>query len=116
MSRLSCHLIRESGVIQPKLEVKKNSRVCDDLLQFGYRSPYLLALLNEHRETLVVLNHALWDEAGIGRDEHLQAVQSLLSEHGWWIHADDGESLEIEETGTRLAISHKIHRFVTEMK
>jgi hypothetical protein len=47
----------------------------------------LLALLNEHKETLVILNHPLWDEGGIGRDEHLQAVQSLLANHGWWIHA-----------------------------
>ena len=47
----------------------------------------LLARLNEFPETLVVLNHPLWDEARIGAVEHAQLAGRFLERHGDQIHA-----------------------------
>ncbi len=47
----------------------------------------LLAALNERRETLVVFNHPLWDEAGIGAAAHFELFQSFLGRYGAWLHA-----------------------------
>jgi len=47
----------------------------------------LLAALHRHREVLVVHNHPLWDERGIGPAAHLEMVRTLLREHGSHIHA-----------------------------
>ena len=47
----------------------------------------LLAALNESPETLLVLNHPLWDEARIGVVEHGQLLGRLLERHGERIHA-----------------------------
>ena len=47
----------------------------------------LLAWLNEFPETLVVLNHPLWDEARIGAVEHAQLAGRFLERHGEKIHA-----------------------------
>jgi hypothetical protein len=47
----------------------------------------LLELLNGFEETLIVLNHPLWDQSGIGRQEHLAVVRELIEGAGQWIHA-----------------------------
>jgi hypothetical protein len=47
----------------------------------------MLTMLDEREDCLVVLNHALWDEAGIGGAAHRQALSALLAEHHPWIHA-----------------------------
>ncbi len=47
----------------------------------------LLRKLNAVPDLLVVLNHPLWDEKGIGADEHRQTLHTLLSEHRLHIHA-----------------------------
>ena len=47
----------------------------------------LLAWLSEDPATLVVLNHALWDEAHIGAPLHEQMVRDLLARHPGLIHA-----------------------------
>lgn len=39
------------------------------------------------QETLVVLNHPLWDEKGIGAVEHGRMIERLLSQHRASIHA-----------------------------
>ncbi len=46
-----------------------------------------LELASQFEDTLIVLNHPLWDEAGIGIGEHSDALQSLLSCCGRRIHA-----------------------------
>jgi hypothetical protein len=45
------------------------------------------ASLNDLEEVLLVLNHPLWDEAGIGADRHGEALCALLSRHRRWLHA-----------------------------
>jgi hypothetical protein len=47
----------------------------------------LLVLLNEAPETLVVLNHPLWDIEFIGAERHQACLKAFLKEHGEWIHA-----------------------------
>jgi hypothetical protein len=47
----------------------------------------LLDLLSAHPETLVVLNHPLWDLAGIGPVDHASLVRRFLNKHRERIHA-----------------------------
>jgi hypothetical protein len=49
--------------------------------------PALLAWINEFPETLVVLNHPLWDIEFIGGQQHAVALGSFLGEYKAWIHA-----------------------------
>ena len=46
-----------------------------------------LAMLHAEDRILIVLNHPLWDEAGIGAEAHRAALASLLASMGAWIHA-----------------------------
>lgn len=43
--------------------------------------------LASNPETLVVLNHPLWDEARMGYDLHVEMVKAFLGRHGKYIHA-----------------------------
>jgi hypothetical protein len=47
----------------------------------------LLGALNGDRETLVVLNHPLWDLAGIGPADHVALLRRFLVDHGDTVHA-----------------------------
>lgn len=47
----------------------------------------LLERLHLHPEVLLVLNHPLWDEKGIGAGRHTAALRSLLTLHGKFFHA-----------------------------
>lgn len=47
----------------------------------------LLEMLSSDPQVLVVLNHPLWDEKGIGAARHLQQLRELLQRHGGRIHA-----------------------------
>jgi hypothetical protein len=47
----------------------------------------LLACLNEDPDILVVLNHPLWDLAGVGSAHHVTLVRRFLSEYRHAIHA-----------------------------
>jgi hypothetical protein len=47
----------------------------------------LLVWINEFPETLIVLNHPLWDIEFIGAQQHAVLLGSLLGEHKAWIHA-----------------------------
>ncbi len=47
----------------------------------------LLVWINEFPETLVVLNHPLWDIEFIGARRHAVALGGFLGEHKAWIHA-----------------------------
>ena len=47
----------------------------------------LLADLDSRPETLVVLNHPLWDETGIGAPAHEQVSHGFLDSYGCFIHA-----------------------------
>lgn len=47
----------------------------------------LLAMLNSYPDVLLVLNHPVWDEKGIGVTEHAQALGRLLERYGNAFHA-----------------------------
>lgn len=47
----------------------------------------LFALLCESRETLIVLNHPLWDIEFIGAAEHRECLRQFLAEFRPWLHA-----------------------------
>ena len=47
----------------------------------------LLGLLNSYRDVLLVLNHPLWDEKGVGAANHAQTLERLLARHGRDFHA-----------------------------
>jgi hypothetical protein len=47
----------------------------------------LLEMLNAHPGILLVLNHPLWDEKGIGSARHSQILNRLLEQHGHAFHA-----------------------------
>jgi hypothetical protein len=47
----------------------------------------ILATLHANAGTLVVLNHPLWDEKGVGAEAHQGALLDLLGQGGEYIHA-----------------------------
>ncbi len=47
----------------------------------------LLEMLNENPDVLIVLNHPLWDLAGIGRERHECMLRTILCEQGEYLHA-----------------------------
>ena len=47
----------------------------------------LLKMLHDHRYVLIVLNHPLWDLAGIGKQRHLQTLNSFVAKFGVFLHA-----------------------------
>jgi hypothetical protein len=47
----------------------------------------LLELLNGYEQTLIVLNHPLWDQSGIGCQNHMTVVRELIKSVGQWVHA-----------------------------
>lgn len=49
----------------------------------------VLAVLHANPGTLVVLNHPLWDEKGVGADAHRAALLELLGQGGQYIHATE---------------------------
>ncbi len=75
----------------------------------------LLDMLDARRDTLIVLNHPLWDEADIGVQAHRQTLSNLLSGYGRWIHAielnglrswdENSEALELARAWDLPAIS-----------
>ncbi len=49
----------------------------------------ILAALHTNPGTLVVLNHPLWDEKGVGADAHRAALLDLLGQAGPYVHATE---------------------------
>jgi hypothetical protein len=47
----------------------------------------LLETLHSYQDLLLVLNHPLWDEKGIGIDKHVAALKTLLATNGGFFHA-----------------------------
>ena len=47
----------------------------------------LLQMLHQDRDVLIVLNHPMWDLAGIGRERHLSTLSGFLAKLGMYIHA-----------------------------
>ena len=51
------------------------------------RLEQLLAMLHESPDVLVVLNHPMWDLAGIGRERHAGTLSAFVAKLGMFIHA-----------------------------
>jgi len=47
----------------------------------------LLKTLHEIQDVLIVLNHPMWDLAGIGKDKHVDTLHHLVTEAGMYFHA-----------------------------
>jgi hypothetical protein len=47
----------------------------------------ILRDLNSYRDTLIVFNHANWDESGVGDEAHLDAVRRFTAEYQPYLHA-----------------------------
>jgi hypothetical protein len=75
----------------------------------------LLTALNELDETLLVLNHPLWDEAGIGAVEHAQLLGGFLERYGERIHALELNGLRPwkENAAVRWVAQHSGHPLIS---
>lgn len=74
------------------LPAAEASSIMDDLRLFTANPKTgdlqkLLSTLSSYRDVLLVLNHPLWDEKGIGLSEHAQVLGRLLERHGRFFHA-----------------------------
>jgi hypothetical protein len=47
----------------------------------------LLEMLRSYSDVLLVLNHPLWDEKGVGIERHVAALKALLARHGQFFDA-----------------------------
>ena len=52
-----------------------------------HRLPELLHLLNDYPDVLLVLNHPMWDEKGIGLPQHVEVLRRLLARYDQSFHA-----------------------------
>jgi hypothetical protein len=80
---LGIHNLPPESVTETARELKRYTDQTADAMKLAD----LLAMLNESPETLIVLNHPLWDIESIGAQEHNHALRGFLDEHGSRIHA-----------------------------
>ncbi|MCI0389890.1 MAG: hypothetical protein MOB07_14165 [Acidobacteria bacterium] len=80
---LGVHNLPNESATEVARELTKYTRRADDAMKLDD----LLVLLNKSAETLVVLNHPMWDVEFIGAEEHTICLRAFLSEYGPWIHA-----------------------------
>lgn len=80
---LGVHNLPQEFAVEINRELMKYTDQTDDAMKLRD----LLILLNEAPETLVVLNHPLWDIEFIGARRHQACLKAFLEEHGEWIHA-----------------------------
>ncbi|MBV8866043.1 MAG: hypothetical protein JO210_11660 [Acidobacteriaceae bacterium] len=67
-----------------------------------------LRKLNSFSEVLVVLNHPLWDEKGVGTAQHRQSLMRLIAQHGRYIHALELNGLRSwPENGEVIALARQ---------
>jgi len=77
------------------LPKEKSKEITEQLLDYTFntesqnntRLGELFAMLNEHDEILVVLNHPLWDIELVGQERHENLLSHFLFKMGTWIHA-----------------------------
>lgn len=79
---LGVHNLPESGAAGIAAELAAFTATPDERKLGG-----LLAALNALPGVLLVLNHPLWDEKGIGAAEHRAVLERLLTRHGHQFHA-----------------------------
>jgi len=64
----------------------------------------LLQLLNALPEVLLILNHPLWDEKGIGEHNHQEVLCRLLAQHGGQFHGLELNGLRSWNENRRVVI------------
>ncbi len=71
--------------------------------------PEYLSKLTSFPDLLVVLNHPLWDEKGVGTEVHRESLTALLTEHGPHIHAVELNGLRSwKENADVIALARKM--------
>jgi len=75
----------------------------------------LLAMLHKMPDVLIVLNHPMWDLAGVGKERHMQALSDFSAKLGMFIHAfelsgvrtwnENRATLEFAESWNQIVIS-----------
>lgn len=80
---LGVHNLPYESATEVARELLKYTRQAADAMKLDD----LLVLLNNSAETLIVLNHPLWDIEYIGDAEHTRCLRAFLSEYGSWVHA-----------------------------
>ena len=68
-----------------------------------HQLPDLLAWFHASPQTLLVLNHPLWDEKGVGLEKHWHALRHLLANCGSHIHALELNGLRPWQENQRVA-------------
>ena len=79
---LGVHNLRPASAVQVSRALSLYTRHLDAACGSG-----LLEMLHDDPETLVILNHPLWDLAGIGSADHVSLLRRFLIDHGDRIHA-----------------------------
>jgi hypothetical protein len=70
----------------------------------------ILHLLNSFPDVLLILNHPLWDEKGIGTQQHLGLLRKLLTTHGHQFHGLELNGLRAWEENKRvIAIGRELN-------
>ena len=70
----------------------------------------LLAALDDRPGVLVVLNHPIWDEEGMGADLHMAAMRGFLSGYGLWVHAIEVNGLRPwPENSAAIELARAMH-------
>lgn len=80
---LGVHYLPQEFAAEIYRELMKYSNQTEEAMKLGD----LLSLLDEAPETLVVLNHPLWDIEFIGAERHQACLKAFLAEHGQRVHA-----------------------------
>jgi hypothetical protein len=71
----------------------------------------MLAYLDSLPETLIVLNHPLWDETGIGRAAHERISRAFLDSYGVFIHALEINGLRpLDENRRAVALAKEMDK------
>lgn len=69
------------------------NEIARELMKYSKQEPEamklaeILALLNESSDTLIVVNHPLWDIECMGEEDHGKNLQAFLTEHAASVHA-----------------------------
>ena len=87
----------------------KAESIMADLRQFTkdpqeQRLGELLKMLHEIPDVLTVLNHPMWDHAGIGKEQHAHNLNTFAANHGMFIHAFELNGLR--SWGENQAVLH----------
>jgi len=75
--------------------------------------PDLLKMLQEDPEVLIILNHPMWDLAGIGKTRHIHRVHDFVAELGMFLHAFELSGVRSwEENRSVLELAEKWNQLV----